>query len=308
MPLVTTTRGYKGRGRFVLRPLAGGRPFELGNVTEVTESIETDRTSRQNYQEAAGGELDVEESISTFTFEATVDDITPENIALGFVGTSEALPSQAVTDEELDVWQGVTATFRYLPDPAVTPTVAINATVAHAVSTTYAIGDVIVEGSRAYLATTAGDSAGSAPSWPTDLSTVVDGDITWKDLGPVALVKDTDFEVTPHGIKMLSSTADRFSGDLPIPLVVGYTRNAQYLIQALVSSAAEFEVIWQGLNSVDGGNPMTCRYFRIKFSPTSGFGRHGGDDFASLTLSGTVLADDTREGSGLSKFQELAMI
>jgi len=31
-------------------------------------------------------------------------------------------------------------------------------------------------------------------------------------------------------------------------------------------------------------------------------------DFADLTLSGTVLADETREGAGLSRFLETAMI
>ena len=70
----------------------------------------------------------------------------------------------------------------------------------------------------------------------------------------------------------------------------------------------QFEIVWHGLNAVDGGNPITSRYFRVKFSPTSGFGRHGGDDFSSLALSGTVLADETREGSGLSKYLETAMI
>ena len=308
MPLVSTTRGYKGRGRFVLRPISGGKPFELGNVTAVNESIEINRTSRQNFQDAAGGELDVEETVTSYTFEATCDDITPKNIAIGMRGSAIKMPSEAVSDVALFVWAGVPAAFRYLPDPNVAPAVAIAATAAPATSTEYAAGAIVLEGARGYLCVIGGTSDSVAPTWPDDLSTVVDGTVTWKDVGPVALVAETDYEVTPHGIRMLSGSADRFHEELPIPLAVGYTRNAQYLIQALVASGEEFEVIWHGLNSNDGGNPMTGRYFRTKFSPTSGFGRHGGTDFATLTLSATVLADESREGAGLSKYQETAMI
>ena len=56
------------------------------------------------------------------------------------------------------------------------------------------------------------------------------------------------------------------------------------------------------------GRQQLIMYFRVKLSPTSGFQRHGGDDFAELTLSGTVLADEGRTGAGLSKFVEMAMI
>lgn len=308
MPRVSTTRGYKGRGRFVLRPLAGGRPFEIGNVTEVNETIEVERTSRQNYQDAAGGELDVSETVSSYTLEMTVDDITPENMAIAFAGLANQITPAAVTGEALNVWLGVVAAFAYLPDPAVDPSVVIAATESRSDSTAYAVGDTVLEGGRAYLAVVAGTSDASPPVFPDNLGTVTDGTVTWKDLGEPALVKDTDYTVTPHGIQMLAATAARFYEELPIPLTVGYTSNPQYLIEALTASAAEFEVIWQGLNSVDGGNPMTGRYFRTKFSPTSGFNRSGGDDFASLALSATVLSDETRVGDGLSKFVQLAMI
>lgn len=254
MALTSTTRGYKGRGKFTLRPLSGGKPFDLGNVVSISEAIESDRVSRQSFMDAAGGELDVEETITSFTFEATVNDISPENIALAFRGTSTALPSAAVADESVSAWAGHAIAFKYLPDPSETVTVS------------------------------------------TD------------EVTPVVLVEDTDYERTPHGIKLLSTTTLTFTGDEPVALTVSYTRNPQYLIQALVNAGTEYEVIWQGVNAVDSGNPITSRYFRVKFSPTSGFGRHGGDDFTELQLSGTVLRDANREGSGLSQFLETAMI
>lgn len=256
MPLQSQTRGYQGRGRFILRPLGGGRPFELGNVTSFTESIEIDRQSRQDYTSAAGGELDVTEQVSSFTFEATCNDITPQNIAAGFLANVDKLGEQAVADEPLQAWSGTRLGFRYLPDPAEA---------------------VVVE---------------------TDEET------------PVTLVEGEDYDRTPHGIR-IKDEPDNITFTTPdemLALKVTYQRNPQYLIQALAASQAEYELRWEGLNAVDGGNPMHATYFRVKLSPTSGFQRHGGDDFAELTLSGSVLSDDSRTGVGLSKFMEMAVI
>ena len=308
MARVSTTRGYKGRGRFTLRPLAGGRPFELGNVVTLSETIESERIARSNNQEVGGGELDVQEFIQSVTFEVLANDITPQNIALGLRGSFDQIATGSVTDESLDAWPQLRLAFAYLPDPDQSATITLDATATPATTTAYAVGDTVVVASRGYIATVAGTSGGTAPSWPTDLGTVEDGTVTWKDMGPVALVADTDYARTPHGIVFLAAADGRFPASIPMPIKAAYTRNAQWLIQALVNSGEEYEMIYHGLNEIDSGNPMVGRYFRVKFSPTSGFNRHGGDDFAELTLTGTVLEDSSRIGAGLSKYMEFSMI
>lgn len=310
MSLQSTTRGYKGRGRFILKPIGGGRPFELGNVTGFTESIEVDRQSRQDFTSAAGGELDVDENVTSFTFEATCNDITPRNIAAGFLANIEQIGAQSISDEIVESWSGTRIGFRYLPDPDQTVTVAIAGDTEWSSETEVAAGAVLVDATNAYLATAGGTTGTTEPTWPTANGTVTDGDVTWQHIGPVALVADQDYDRTPHGIRIKDEPANIAYPDMEamIPLSVSYERNPQYLIQALAASQQLFELRWEGLNSVDSGNPLHATYFRVKLSPTSGFQRHGGDDFAELTLSGTVLADEGRTGAGLSKFVEMAMI
>lgn len=62
---------------------------------------------------------------------------------------------------------------------------AIAAITAHAVSTAYTSGDYAESGGHYYRADNSGTSGGSAPTFPTDGSTVVDNDITWQDMGLV---------------------------------------------------------------------------------------------------------------------------
>jgi hypothetical protein len=310
MSLQSTTRGYKGRGRFILKPIGGGRPFELGNVTGFTESIEVDRQSRQNYTTAAGGELDVDENVTSFTFEATCNDITPRNIAAGFLANIEQIGAQSISDEIVESWSGTRIGFRYLPDPdqAVSITVADDTT--WTATTAVAAGAVLVDTTEAYLATTGGETGATEPTWPTANGTVTDGTVVWQHIGKAALVAGDDYDRTPHGIRVKDTPVNIAYPDdeTMVPLKATYERNPQYLIQALAASQQVFELRWEGLNSVDSGNPLHATYFRVKLSPTSGFQRHGGDDFAELTLSGTVLSDDARTGEGLSKFVEMAMI
>ncbi|WP_018991300.1 phage tail tube protein [Aromatoleum toluclasticum] len=309
MPRVSLTRGYKGKGHISLRPLNGlGRKFRLGNVVSLSETIETDRQAREDFQEAGGGELDVSETVTSVTAELNVNDIKPETIAIGMRGTHELLAAQALTNEAQSAWSGERVTFNYIPDPDVAPVVKIDATAAWAQNTVYVEGDLVLDTARAYLCIDGGTSGGVEPTWPvTAGQTVTDGTAVWRDLGTLTLTKDTHYAVTPQGIRFIAGGADLFIGDSELPLKVDYTRNPQYVIQALVNSGTEYEVIFDGLNEVDSGNPFVGRYFRCKFSPTSGFSRIG-NEFAEMTLSMTVLKDENRVGTGLSQYMEFQMI
>lgn len=309
MPIVSLTRGFKGRAIVNVKPRNGiGRKFQLGNTTAVTENTEVERTSRQNFQTSGGGELDVDEVVSSITVEMTVDDIKPETIAIGMRGEYEKLLSAAVTGEAHSAWSGERVSFTQIPDPDVAVTVAIAATAAWAGTTAYAKGALVLDTGRAYLCTVAGTSAGVEPTWPTTAgNTVVDGTVTWRDLGVVDLVLDTHFARTKQGIAFIAGGNGLFIDDVALPITVGYTRNAQYVIQAFVNSGTEFEVEIDGENSADSGAPTIVRYFRGKFSPMSGFNRVS-SEFASMNLVMTLLEDATRTGTGQSRYMEVAMV
>lgn len=309
MPRVSLTRGYKGKGHISLRPLNGlGRKFRLGNVISLSETIETDRQAREDFQETGGGELDVSETVTSVTAELVVNDIKPETLAIAMRGSHELLAAQAITDESQSAWSGERVTFGYIPDPDVAPVVKIDASAAWAATTLYAAGDLLLDTARAYLCITAGTSGAVEPTWPTTAgNTVADGTAVWRDLGPVTLTKDTHYALTPQGVRFIAGGDLLFVGDSELPLLVSYTRNPQYIIQALVNSGTEYEVIFDGLNEVDSGNPFVGRYFRGKFSPTSGFSRIG-NEFAEMTLNMTVLKDENRVGTGLSQYMEFQMI
>lgn len=310
MALKTATRGYKGRGRFTLRPLSGGRPFEMGNVTELTETIEVERISRANMQDCGGGELDVSEIITSYKFDIKADDITPETQAIAFNAMSETFGSLAITGEKHNAFTGIREMFEYVPDPAVAPVVAIDATAAWAATTAYAVGDLVLDTGAVYRVETAGTSGATEPTWPTAHGTVNDGSVVWRHIGATLLVVGEDYTVTSTGIRMNDAPENVYfaSSSTSLPISINYTRNPQVVLQLLATSPIEYELTFEGLNCVDSGNPVPTRYFRVKFSPTSGFTRMGGDSFSELALSGTVLSDSSRTGAGMSKFAQTAMV
>lgn len=70
---------------------------------------------------------------------------------------------------------------------------------AHAINTAYALDDYVAAVGHYYRAENTGSSAGSAPAWPVDGSTVTDNDITWQDMGDIPLLLGTLILSKPVG-------------------------------------------------------------------------------------------------------------
>lgn len=304
--LTSTTRGYIGKGPLYLKKRGVSEaPIPVGNATKVTYKIETERKARIDYQGAGGGELDVQERITAMTGSITVDDITPQNLARALRGSVDTVAAGAVTNEAVSLFGGSKAFFAYIPDPAQSVTVTVAAYPAWANNHAYLVGEKIVEAARLYVVTVAGTSSGVEPTWPTNLGTVADGGVTWKDMGSTTLVEDTHWQRTRSGIQALAGGTqfDAYGTNLE----VDYTKNPQYLIQALTDAGTEWEMIFDGLNEVDSGNPVVGRNHRVKFSPTAGLDLLG-DEFGSTELEFSVLKDETIVTAGLSQYMQIAMV
>jgi hypothetical protein len=88
---------------------------------------------------------------------------------------------------ELSTAGGYTAGGATLSTKSATLTIANSWGRAHAVSTAYLVGDIVrpsTGNTYVYMASVAGTSAGSAPTWPTVIgATVTDGTVTWTCVG-----------------------------------------------------------------------------------------------------------------------------
>lgn len=85
-----------------------------------------------------------------------------------------------------------------------------------------------------------------------------------------------------------------------------YDVPAQYSIQALTDSAAEFRCVIQGLNKANAGSPSVITLHRVKFGP-------GGlqiitDDFRRANITGEILQAPEIEGIGTSQYAEIKQL
>ena len=302
MPITVSTRALIGKGKIGLRNRTkGGGLRYVGYTSEYTHAIATDKKTLPNYETAGGGNAEVLERVSSYTGSIKGHSFSAENLALATRGNIVSEAAAAVADEAHTAYSGTLIIFDHLPDLSAGITVAIDGSGfgARANTTAVALGATIVESSVIYQCTTAGTTAAVAPTFNAAVgATTTDGTVAWTSRGAAAMVDGTDYQLGKSGIE-IPATATRFASGLPI--LVSYSQNAAAFVQLLTESQDEYEVVLDGLNEVDNGNPMPVRMFRVKFSPTSGLGFKT-DDFAEWTLQFEALPDAGITGTGLSQY------
>lgn len=111
----------------------------------------------------------------------------------------------------------------------------------------------------------------------------------------------TDYTIGTAGITILAAGTIGAG----TALLVSYEVKGHNLVEALVSSAQEYEIVFDGLNEADSGAPVVVKGYKVKFGPAEELALIS-DDFAEIALTGDILKDETITGPGLSQYFTVA--
>lgn len=108
-----------------------------------------------------------------------------------------------------------------------------------------------------------------------------------------------DYTVSKGGITFASTltTASVADGD---SITIDYTPAASADVQAIINSAPNVSIFFEGVNTVNGKYAST-RMYKCKLGVAQNVGQIG-DDFGTLSISFTVEKDTTVSGAGVSQF------
>lgn len=159
---------------------------------------------------------------------------------------------------------------------------------------------------RAFLGTAASVVAGSVANEvvlafkggfiPTQKPIDIEQAVTVMN-GATAYVVDVDFSVSSGGISILSTGAIADATTLE----VSYQTIAHDNVEAITSRAKEYELYFEGMNEAKDGRSVNVHVYRIKLTPTDKLSLIN-DDFASFTIKGKLLRDNSKSGKDISKY------
>jgi hypothetical protein len=113
------------------------------------------------------------------------------------------------------------------------------------------------------------------------------------------VVSTNDYTVSAGGITIAAtiSTATVVDGDA---ITIDYTPKASVDIQALINSAPEVSIFFEGYNQVTGKASMR-RIYKAKLGVAQNINEIG-EDFGTLQVSLSIQKDTTVSGTGVSQF------
>jgi hypothetical protein len=118
--------------------------------------------------------------------------------------------------------------------------------------------------------------------------------------GTPTYVEGTDYEKKAAGILVLAA------GSIPAStaLEIDYTKKATNVVQAFVNAAQNRQIVVDGLNEAQNGDPVFIKVHSGKFGPAAET-QFIGDEFGEISLTGEALPDTTIVGAGLSQYLEI---
>jgi len=116
-------------------------------------------------------------------------------------------------------------------------------------------------------------------------------------------VSGTDYTVTESGVEWLSTATFTDAATL----LIDYTKKAGNAVEALLTSAQEYQLVFAGLNEARSGKAVSVEAYRVKFDPAQVLDLIG-DDFGVLEIVGEVLKDTTKNGTTVSQYFHVQVV
>lgn len=136
------------------------------------------------------------------------------------------------------------------------------------------------------------------------LAKVPSGSIVVTDsAGTTTYVADTDYEVRAGGIFILSTGAITDGQSLK----VDYAYATQNNVEALVASAQDYELLFDGLNEARSGKKVRVEIHRMKIGAARELGLIQ-EDHAGLEVSGKLQKDTGITGTGISQYFKTVLV
>lgn len=307
-----TDYSYIGNGKVHLRVTGSAAALiPVGNCSALRFAVTEDIKSLKDYTNTGGGTYNEVRRVEAVECSMTLHDLSADNLARAIFGTAGSVTAGAVADESVgDGYKGGISVTDYPIDT--TASVTVEAVEGHdasarANSTAYSLGDYYVPATPNgyfYKCTTAGTSDSSPPTFGTTVGgTTTDGTATFTNMGKVALVEDTDYTASAGGITLTDDAAFTDGEELQ----VSYTKVAARTVEALLNSAQEYELFFDGLNDARSGKAVLVHAYRVKLGATDGLDLIG-DDYYAGTQSGKVLKDTTKNGVSVSQYFKTTVV
>lgn len=152
--------------------------------------------------------------------------------------------------------------------------------------------------------TTAESHPGVKPGDFVAFAKIPTGSIVVRDSTPTVLVEGTDYEVRPGGVYILPTTT--LVNPAGETISVDYAHAAADVVQALVNSGKEYEMVFAGLNEARSGKATVVKAYRVKIGAAANLGLIG-EEYAALEVTGKLLKDTSKTGAGVSQYFQVGI-
>jgi hypothetical protein len=124
------------------------------------------------------------------------------------------------------------------------------------------------------------------------------------EVGGTPVTAAGNYEVRPEGLFIYENAAGITDG---AAATLSYSYAGQAVLEALTTKAAELQMRLGGLNEADDGKPVVVDIWRASQGVTQSLGLLTGA-FGALDVTGTLLADQTKTGAGISRYYRTTMV